>query len=71
MQQAIRQEGKDQDILQCSSLENTILLDEDAPSVLKKACTSYQAMATKHSKWKLDDIAGTVFDLAHHIHNRE
>ena len=53
------------------SVEDSILLGDSPPPNLKKVCTSYRENCTKRRKWKLEDIAGTVYDLAKHIQDRE
>ena len=53
------------------SVEDSILLGDSPPPNLKKVCTSYRENCTKRRKWKLQDIAGTVYDLAKHIQDRE
>lgn len=52
-------------------VENSILLGDNPPLNLQKVCTSYRMNATKHRKWKVGDIAGTVFDLTKNIRDRE
>jgi hypothetical protein len=66
--------GKDTKInFFCDALgvENSILLGDNPPLNLQKECTSYRMNATKHQKWKVGDIAGTVFDLTKNIRDRE
>jgi hypothetical protein len=53
------------------SVEDSILLGDSPPPNLKKVCTSYRENCKKRRKWKLEDIAGTVYELAKHIHDRE
>ena len=53
------------------SVEDSILLGDSPPLNLKKVCTSYRENCKKRRKWKLEDIAGTVYELAKHIHDRE
>ena len=53
------------------TIENSILLGDTSPRDLEKICTIYWGIATKHHKWKLDDIAGSVYKLAKFVCDRE
>lgn len=53
------------------SVEDSILLGDSPPPNLQTVCTSYRENCKKRRKWKLEDIAGTVYDLAKYIHDRE
>jgi hypothetical protein len=53
------------------TIENSILLGDTPPRDVEKICTIYRRIATKHRKWKLDDIAGSVYEVANFVCNRE